>query len=88
MRISRKPLSLHLPSYALLSISLALNYKLTLLMEQIREQVLQNPFRCLDLAAEETTAALARADIRYGFIGGYATSLIGGPRMTSLPYIF
>ncbi|KAJ5550324.1 hypothetical protein N7461_005022 [Penicillium sp. DV-2018c] len=36
----------------------------------------------LDAAAKETTAALTRANIRHGFMGGYATSLIGGSRMT------
>ncbi|KAG2016906.1 hypothetical protein GB937_006109 [Aspergillus fischeri] len=49
-------------------------------MEQINEQVLQSPFQSLDVAAKETTTALARANIRHGFIGGYAVSLIGGMR--------
>ena len=40
------------------------------------------PFRFLDAAAKETTVALTRANIRHGFIGGYAVSLIGGSRMT------
>ncbi|KAJ5931633.1 hypothetical protein N7516_006122 [Penicillium verrucosum] len=40
------------------------------------------PFRFLDAAAKETTVALTRANTRHGFIGGYATSLIGGSRMT------
>jgi hypothetical protein len=53
-------------------------------MEQRQEQVLQNPFRFLDAAAREVTTALARSHIRHGFIGGYATSLIGGVRMTSV----
>ncbi|KAF4263578.1 hypothetical protein KXV68_004740 [Aspergillus fumigatus] len=52
-------------------------------MEQIREPVLQGRFQSLDEAAKETTTALARANIRHGFIGGYAVSLIGGTRMTS-----
>jgi hypothetical protein len=42
------------------------------------------PFRFLDAAAKETTIALTRANIRHGFIGGYATSLIGGSRMTEV----
>ncbi|KAH2883512.1 hypothetical protein KXV78_003531 [Aspergillus fumigatus] len=41
-------------------------------MEQIREPVLQGRFQSLDEAAKETTTALARANIRHGFIGGYA----------------
>ncbi|KEY83382.1 hypothetical protein BA78_8825 [Aspergillus fumigatus] len=45
-------------------------------MEQIREPVLQGRFQSLDEAAKETTTALARANIRHGFIGGYAVSLI------------
>ncbi|XBQ90746.1 hypothetical protein V6000_006299 [Aspergillus fumigatus] len=52
-------------------------------MEQIREPVLQGRFQSLDEAAKETTTALARANIRHGFIGGYAVSLIGGTRMTN-----
>lgn len=52
-------------------------------MEQIREPVLQGRFQSLDEAAKETTTALARANIRHGFIGGNAVSLIGGTRMTS-----
>ena len=46
-------------------------------------------FRSLDEAAKETTTALNRAHIRHGVIGGYATSLIGGDRITKarLPYI-
>lgn len=52
-------------------------------MEQIREPVFQGRFQSLDEAAKETTTALARANIRHGFIGGYAVSLIGGTRMTS-----
>ncbi|KAH1400406.1 hypothetical protein KXX22_005433 [Aspergillus fumigatus] len=41
-------------------------------MEQIREPVLQGRFQSLDEAAKETTTALTRANIRHGFIGGYA----------------
>ena len=46
-------------------------------------------FRSLDEAAKETVSALDRAHIRHGVIGGYATSLIGGARITKarLPYI-
>lgn len=42
-----------------------------------------NLFRALDEAANKTTTAFDHAHIRHGFIGGYATSLIGGVRMTS-----
>lgn len=71
------------------TISLELIYELAVVMEQIPEQLLLNPFRSLDAAAKETTTALARANIRHGFIGGYATSLLGGVRLTSVrfPYI-
>ncbi|KAI2793973.1 hypothetical protein POX_a00562 [Penicillium oxalicum] len=48
-------------------------------MDPVQER---EPFRFLDAAAKETTVALTRANIRHGFIGRYATSLIGGSRMT------
>ncbi|OJJ50322.1 hypothetical protein ASPZODRAFT_149677 [Penicilliopsis zonata CBS 506.65] len=51
-------------------------------MEQTQEQVLKNLFRSLDKSAKETTTALAGANIRHGFIGGYATSLLGGLILT------
>lgn len=50
-------------------------------MDPVQED---EPFRFLDAAAKETTVALTRANIRHGFIGGYATSLIGGSRMTEV----
>ncbi|KAJ5551539.1 hypothetical protein N7535_000517 [Penicillium sp. DV-2018c] len=43
----------------------------------------QDLYACLDAAAKETTTALTRAGIRHAFIGGYATSLIEGVRMTT-----
>ncbi|KAJ5675031.1 uncharacterized protein N7477_004965 [Penicillium maclennaniae] len=52
-------------------------------MEQHQGQALENPFHCLDRAAKEAKTAFARAYIRHGYIGGYATSLIGGKRTTS-----
>ncbi|KAJ5838978.1 uncharacterized protein N7525_004166 [Penicillium rubens] len=48
-------------------------------MDPVQED---EPFRFLDAAAKETTVALTRANIRHGFMGGYATSLIGGSRIT------
>lgn len=51
---------------------------------QIQEQVLLSPLRPLDEAAKKITTALTHANIRHGFIGGYATSLIGGDRLTSV----
>jgi hypothetical protein len=59
-------------------------------MEQNQEQMALSLFHSLDMAAQETTIALAHANIRHGFIGGYATSLVGGMRMTSVrfPCIF
>lgn len=55
-------------------------------MDPVQED---EPFRFIDAAAKETTVALTRANIRHGFMGGYATSLIGGSRMTEvhIPYI-
>ncbi|KAJ5988894.1 hypothetical protein N7481_004104 [Penicillium waksmanii] len=50
-------------------------------MDQTQEQGPPDPFHALDLAAKETTTALACANIRHGFIGEYATSLTGGARM-------
>lgn len=67
------------PGLLTISLTITLIYELALVMEQ-----LQHPFRSLDVAAKEKTTALARACIRHGFIGGYATSLIGGLRMTSV----
>ncbi|KAJ6134464.1 hypothetical protein N7523_000786 [Penicillium sp. IBT 18751x] len=68
---------------ALLIISLSPIYELALAMEQHQEQTLENPFHYLDGASKETTTAFARAHIRHGYIGGYATSLVGGKRTTS-----
>ena len=42
----------------------------------------EEPFRFLDVVAKEATVALTRANIRHGFMGGHAVSLIGGSRMT------
>lgn len=50
-------------------------------MDPVQED---EPFRFIDAAAKETTVALTRANIRHGFMGGYATSLIGGLRMTEV----
>lgn len=41
-------------------------------------------FASLDTTAREITAALTEANIRHGYIGGYATSLVGGTRVTSV----
>lgn len=42
-------------------------------------------FETLDAAAQEVTTALKRAKIRHGYIGGYATSVVGGiGRMTEV----
>ncbi|CAG8937611.1 unnamed protein product [Penicillium salamii] len=40
-------------------------------------------YKALDEAAGQTTRFLTGLNIRHGFIGGYATSLIGGARITS-----
>ena len=53
-------------------------------MEQVREQALLSQFHELDIAAQMTTTTLTRAGIRHAFIGGYATSLLGGGRMTEV----
>lgn len=46
---------------------------------------LQGRFQTLDAAAQEVTTALKRANIRHGYIGGYATSVVGGiGRMTEV----
>ncbi|CAG8080548.1 unnamed protein product [Penicillium salamii] len=39
-------------------------------------------YEALDKAAGQTTRFLTGLNIRHGFIGGYATSLIGGRRIT------
>jgi hypothetical protein len=57
-------------------------------MEQVQEQVLEDLFQSLDIAAKETTTALARANIRHAFIGGYAVSLIGGMRLTKARLLY
>ncbi|PGH18530.1 hypothetical protein AJ79_00307 [Helicocarpus griseus UAMH5409] len=50
-------------------------------MEQLHIQLSQ--FAVLDAAAQRVTAALEAMNCRHCFIGGYATSLIGGTRMTN-----
>ena len=53
-------------------------------MEQMQQQQQQSPFHHLDVAAKEVTTALTSAKCRHGFVGGYATSLIGGRRLTDV----
>lgn len=48
------------------------------------QELLLNPLRPLDEAAKTITTTLTHANIRHGFIGGYATSLIGGGRFTNV----
>ena len=51
-------------------------------MEETQEQSLLNRFNQLDIAAKEITVTLTDANIRHGFFGGYAVTLIGGVRFT------
>ncbi|KAI2788242.1 hypothetical protein POX_e06255 [Penicillium oxalicum] len=51
-------------------------------MDTSQRVAAQNRFEPLDIAAKNTTNILTHRNIRHGFIGGYATSLLGGSRMT------
>lgn len=53
-------------------------------MEQMLQLQQQSPFHQLDVVAKEVTTALTSAKCRHGFVGGYATSLIGGQRLTDV----